>query len=81
MKSTSLEVLVKPTGRPLTVKATFLPEPYNIKEKLWIRVGKRKRPGQKEGLQEMYSFPSVSQSYDPATERKNQMKNRLDVVE
>lgn len=29
----------------------------------------------------MYSFPSVSQSYDPATERKNQMKNRLDVVE
>lgn len=43
MKSTSLEVLVKPTGRPLTVKATFLPEPYNIKEKLWIRVGEKKK--------------------------------------
>lgn len=34
---------MKPTGRPLTVKATFLPEPYNIKEKLWIRVGEKKK--------------------------------------
>ena len=57
MKSTSLEVLVKPIGRPLTVKATFLPEPYNIKREVVDKGGeKEKGPGRRRGCRRCTVF-------------------------
>lgn len=63
------------------MKATFLPEPPSIQEKLWMRErgGEKEREKQKRqtqtgrGAAGNEEFPRVFQSYHPA-EEKNQMK-------
>ena len=62
------------SSRPLTMKPTFLPEPLQHLRGVVDKGGEKKRKAGTEGGA-AGEFPSVSQSYHPATEeKKNQMK-------